>query len=266
MFMIMLKFLKNKGFLMGYVLLSVVLIQTVKAENLPPADSLIASGNKHYIDHEYSKAVDCYSRVIRMGYEASSLFYNLGNAYYKQNNLPRAILYFEKARLLAPWDEDIRQNLAIANSRIVDKIDSIPEFFLKRWINRLAGSLAPEQWALISVILFALSLFALYFYIAGRRNGIKKLGFTTAAFLIVFSLASLIFMHNRKRAIQHSQGAIVMIPVVSVKSSPDEQGTNVFLLHEGTRVVTVDSVQQWKEVRISDGNTGWVPDSVLAGI
>jgi tetratricopeptide (TPR) repeat protein len=264
--MIMLKLLGNKRLLLVYVLISIVLIQTMEAQNSSFADSLIASGNQHYMNREYNKAVDSYMRVIGMRYEAAPLFYNLGNAYYKQNNLPRAILYYEKARLLAPWDEDIRQNLAIANSRIVDKIDSIPEFFLRRWINGLAGSLAPDQWAMVSIILFALSLGALYLYIAGSRYGIKKLGFTMAVFLLIFSLTSFMFMRNRKQSIRYSQGAIVMVPVVSVKSSPDEQGTNVFLLHEGTRVVTVDSVQQWKEVRISDGNKGWVPDSVLAGI
>jgi len=216
--MIMLKKLEIKRFLMGYVLMSIALMQTAEAVNSTLADSLIGSGNQHYMEREYDKAVDCYSRVISMGYEASSLFYNLGNAYYKQNDLPRAILYYEKARLLAPWDEDIRQNLAIANSRIVDKIDNIPEFFLKRWISGLAGSLAPDQWAMVSVILFALFLGALYFYITGNRYGIKKLGFTTAVFLLVFSLTCLLFMRHRKQAIRSRRGSIVMVPVVIDKS------------------------------------------------
>jgi hypothetical protein len=175
-------------------------------------------------------------------------------------------LYYEKARILDPGDEDIRQNLSIANSRIVDKIENIPSFFLKRWISALAGFFSPDQWALLCLLLFSLSLGALFIYIVSRKTGIKKLGFTTGILLLAFSLTGILLMRNRKYVIQHSRGAIIMTPVVNVKSSPDQQGTNVFVLHEGTRVTMMDSVQQWKEVKIPDGNKGWVPDSVLAGI
>jgi tetratricopeptide (TPR) repeat protein len=262
----MVKLLEKKLVSTVLVLLAACMVQVVKADPQHEADSLIASGNRLYMDRQYDKAIDCYKQVISMGYEASSLYYNLGNAYYKQNDLPKAILYYEKARLLAPWDEDILQNLAIANTRIVDKIESIPEFFLRRWLNSLSGSLTPDHWALAALILFALSLASLYLYLAGHRYGIRKLGFTSAIVLFALSMACLMFMRSRKQAVKYSQGAVVMVPVVSVKSSPDEQGTNVFSLHEGTRVVMVDSVQQWKEVKIPDGNRGWVPDSVLAGI
>jgi tetratricopeptide (TPR) repeat protein len=261
----------NKFRLQGRVvifcmLLTLFFLQKAEALVTARADSLIAAGNSHYMNREYKKAIDCYTRIIGMGYEASSLYYNLGNAYYKQNDLPKAILYYEKARILDPGDEDIRQNLSIANSRIVDKIDSIPSFFLKRWISALAGFFSPDQWALLSLFLFALSLGALFIYIVSHKFGIKKLGFSTGVLLIALSLTGFLLMRNRKHVIQYSRGAIVMTPVVNVKSSPDEQGTNVFTLHEGTHVTMVDSVQQWKEVKIPDGNKGWVPDSVLAGI
>ena len=243
-----------------------ILLPSAEATNSALADSLVAAGNKHYMNREFGLAATCYSRVIELGYESSSLLYNLGNACYKQDNMPRAILYYEKARLLDPGDEDIRQNLAIANSRIVDKIDNIPSFFLRRWINGVAGGLSPDQWALLSLILFALSLCALFIYIGSRKYTMKKIGFTTGILLFLFSITSLLLTQNRKQVIRHSRGAIVMTQVVNVKSSPDEQGTSVFALHEGTRVLMVDSVQQWKEVKIPDGNKGWVPDSVLAGI
>jgi tetratricopeptide (TPR) repeat protein len=230
------------------------------------ADSLVVAGNKHYMDHEYVKAIDCYTRVTDMGYSASHLYFNLGNAWFKVNNFPKAILYYEKARLLDPFDEDIRQNLAIANSRIVDKIENIPEFFLYRWISALAVLLSPDKWALISVLLFALALTSFFLYLFTNGYRLKKLGFTTGVILVALSLSGILFMNKRKQLIRHSNGAIIMAPVVNVKSSPDEQGTSVFVLHEGTRVVLMDSVLQWKEVKIPDGNKGWIQDHDLAKI
>ena len=241
-------------------------ITALGAEVPARADSLVVAGNQYYMDREYEKAIDCYTRVVEMGYSASSLYFNLGNAWYKQGNFPKAILYYEKARLLDPVDEDIRQNLAIANSRIVDKIENIPEFFLKRWISGLAVLLSPDQWALISLLVFALSLSAFFLYMFTNSYGLKKFGFTIGVILVALSLTGILFMNKRKQLIRHSHGAIIIAPVVNVKSSPDEQGTSVFVLHEGTRVVLMDSVQQWKEVKIPDGNKGWIQDRDLAKI
>jgi hypothetical protein len=236
------------------------------AEISPRADSLVASGNKFYLDRDYSKAIECYSRVLDMGYSAAPLYFNLGNAYYKQNNIPKAILYYEKARLLSPGDEDIKMNLSIANSRILDKIENIPEFFLRRWVAHLVGIFAPDRWAFLGIVLFALSLGAFFMYMFANRDKLKKTGFSTGVVLVTLSLTCLIMMHIRKQHIQQSHGAIIMSPVVNVKSSPDQQGTSVFVLHEGTRVTLLDSVQQWQEIKIPDGNKGWVQSTDLAGI
>jgi tetratricopeptide (TPR) repeat protein len=239
---------------------------SIGAEIPARADSLVLEGNRHYMSREYDRAVDCYTRVINMGYSASSLYFNLGNAFFKQNNFPKAILYYEKARILDPMDEDILQNLAIANSRIVDKIENIPEFFLKRWFKGMSVFLSPDQWALASLVIFTLSLAAFFIYLFTNSYGLKKFGFIAGVVLVALSFTGILFMHNRKQLILHGNGAIIMAPVVNVKSSPDEQGTSVFVLHEGTRVVLLDSVQQWKEVKIPDGNKGWILDRDLAKI
>ncbi len=248
------------------LLISFTGVSAWSAEIPARADSLVLEGNRHYMNREYDRAVDCYTRVLDMGYSASSLYFNLGNAFYKQNNFPKAILYYEKARILDPTDEDIRQNLAIANSKIVDKIENMPEFFLKRWFNGLSVFLSPDQWALASLVIFALSLVSFFIYMFTNNFGLKKIGFIAGVLLVSLSLTGILFMHKRKQLIRHGNGAIIMAPVVNVKSSPDEQGTSVFVLHEGTRVVLIDSVQQWKEVRIPDGNKGWIEDRDLARI
>jgi tetratricopeptide (TPR) repeat protein len=264
--MILKNSLKNTGVCLCFILICSAGLTAMAAEIPARADSLVLAGNKHYMDREYEKAIDCYTRVIDMGYSASSLYFNLGNAWYKQSNFPKAILYYEKARLLDPTDEDIRQNLAIANSRIVDKIENIPEFFLKRWMGGLAVLLSPDQWALISLLVFVLSLSAFFLFIFTNGYRLKKFGFTAGVVLIALSFTGIYFMQKRKQLIRQSNGAILMAPVVNVKSSPDEQGTSVFVLHEGTRVMIIDSVLQWKEVKIPDGNKGWVQDHDLAKI
>jgi len=232
----------------------------------PVADSLVLAGNNHYLNREYDKAIDCYNRVIRMGYGAPDLYFNLGNAWFKMQDFPKAILYYEKAKILDPMDEDILKNLSIANSRIIDKIENIPEFFLKRWLSSLAVLLSPDHWALVSLLIFTLSLASFFLYIFSDGYHLKKMAFITGVILVSLSLTGIFLMHKRKQLIMHSDAAIVIAPVVNVKSSPDEQGTSVFVLHEGTRVVLLDSVQQWKEVKIPDGNKGWVQDHNLAKI
>lgn len=264
--MIMKNRLENIGVYICLIIICFAGFNAAGAEIPARADSLVSAGNKHYMDRDYENAIDCYTRVIEMGYGASPLYFNLGNAFYKMGNFPKAILYYEKARLLDPVDEDIRQNLAIANSRIVDKIESIPEFFLKRWFSSLAVLLSPDQWALISLLVFTLSLSAFFVYLFTNGYGLKRFGFIAGVILVALSLTGIFFMQKRKQLIRHSHGAIVIAPVVNVKSSPDEQGTSVFVLHEGTRVVLLDSVLQWKEVKIPDGNKGWIQARDLAKI
>jgi tetratricopeptide (TPR) repeat protein len=239
---------------------------TVSASSTAKADSIVSAGNAYYMNHDYNMAATCYKQVVDMGFVAADLYYNLGNAYYKQNRMAEAILYYEKALLLTPGNDDIRQNLAMANARIVDKINDIPDLFLKRWINSLGGSLLPDQWAVASLALFVIALVAFLVYRFSESLRTRKLGFTTGIILILLSTACFLFMQSRDQAIRNSHKAIIMAPSVNVKSSPDVQSTNVFVLHEGTRVVLTDSVKDWKEIRIGDGNKGWVLGEVLGGI
>ena len=230
------------------------------------ADSLVIAGNNYYLIKDYEGAGRCYQQVVDMGFEAPELFFNLGNAYYKKDQLAEAILFYEKALILSPTDEDIRQNLSMANARIVDKIESIPEFFLKRWFRNLGGLLSPDHWAWLSFVLFCLALIAFLLYVTSHRTGQKKFAFSTGVFLVLFSVAGILIMQNRTHDIHKNHGAIIMVNSLNVKSSPDEESMNAFVLHSGTRVVIVDSVQQWREVKITDGNKGWVPRDAIREI
>jgi|WetSurSiteA1Bulk_404760.scaffolds.fasta_scaffold00012_8 tetratricopeptide (TPR) repeat protein len=229
-------------------------------------DSLVSEGNEHYLNREYDLAVKYYTRVIEMGYESAELYYNLGNAFYKLENLSNAILNYEKALLLKPGDEDIRQNLLLANARIIDKIDNIPDFFISRWANSVMDLFSPDQWAYLALILFVLTLALFLAYALVNHDGIRRMVFITGVLVGVLTGLSMLAMKGRTKRLLQSESAIIMVTSVNAKSSPDEQSTNIFVLHEGTKVVLVDSVLNWKEIRIGDGNKGWVPDEVLGEI
>jgi tetratricopeptide (TPR) repeat protein len=221
-------------------------------------DSLFLQGNRYYQNNRFDLAIEAYAKAIDAGNISPELLYNLGNAYYKNGNLPHAILYYEKARLLNPQDEDINKNLAIANVRVVDKTDVIPEIFLKRWMRNFILLFPSNIWALASIFAFALSLlfFLLYILASGRR--MKSLGFFPAVFLLLISIITLWSSLKRIETIKGSRAAIIMDASVTVKSSPAIDGNNLFMLHEGTKVMIMDSLDNWKEIRIPDGNKGWI--------
>lgn len=229
-------------------------------------DSLFVQGNTWFSKKQYDNAIQCYTRIIELGFESPNLYYNLGNAYYKQNKYARAILNYEKALLLRPGDIDIQQNLSLANAHVVDKISAVPDFFLKRWIAAVRDMLGPDQWAHLSIILLLIAL--LGFTLFKLKSGMlfKKAGFILGVVGLLFTLISGAFMYSRIKSIRDHESAIIMLPDVNAHSSPDAQSTNVFVLHEGTKVTVTDSIQDWKEIRIANGNKGWITEDALADI
>lgn len=229
-------------------------------------DSLISSGNKLYTKGFYKLAIDAYEQVVDSGYQASELYFNLGNAYYKSNNIPYAILNFERAKLLDPFDNDIKHNLALANAYVVDKIDVIPEFFLKRWIRNCVNITSSDSWAKFSVSAFIIFLLFLLGYLFFYRSGLKKLSFWLALLLFFISISTFYFSLKRKQILTLSNSAVIITPTLTVKSSPNEDGNDLFIIHEGTVVYIEDSISDWNQVKISDGNKGWIKESDLVKI
>ncbi len=239
-------------------------LSAISAAAVP--DSLFLKGNEYYMQRQYQMAEQSYSAVVAMGYESADLYFNLGNALYKQDKFAPAILYYEKALLLRPGDEDIKENLKLANARIIDKIDAIPEFFVKRWINGLRGIFSPDVWAVISLVLFVAGLAGILVSYLSLGTGLRKAALGTGLVFVFLSLLSVGLMATRIRYIQKHEYAIIMSTSVTARSSPDEQSTNVFVLHEGTKVQVTDSLLNWKEIRIANGNTGWIPGETIEEI
>ncbi|MGM0530548.1 MAG: tetratricopeptide repeat protein [Bacteroidota bacterium] len=227
---------------------------------------LVDSANTYYSEGKYGEAINAYKRVLDQGYESPGIYYNLGNAYYKTNQLAPAILNYERARLRDPGNEDIQHNLDLARSQITDKIENIPDFFITQWINQFIDVFPSDIWALISMIAFIafLVLFSVYLY--SLRIGLKKSGFWIGLLALAIAVASFIFAAQQKDEVANSEQAIVFSTKVTVKSSPAESGTDLFVLHEGTKVFIEDKMGEWYRIRLSDGNQGWLREKSVEPI
>jgi tetratricopeptide (TPR) repeat protein len=242
-----------------YIFLTITLMLScfkVGASYLPEKDFTIA--NEYYKKAKYDSAIIKYEGILAKGYESAEVYYNLGNSYYKKNNIPRAILNYERARLLKPNDDEINFNLQLAQTMVVDKINALPEFFLKRWWHSFSYLFSSDTWAVISISTFILMLISIGFYLFTSHSMLKKLSFYFAILLLLISGISLSHSLSLKREITSHQTAIIMTPTVNVKSSPDENGTEIFVIHEGTKVKIIDQVGDWVRIKIADGNNGWL--------
>ena len=214
-------------------------------------------GNKAYIEGNYDKAIEEYTAILDGGEYSMKLYYNLANAYFKTGAMGKAILYYNKALRIAPSQEDIRHNLALAEAQTKDRIAVIPEFFLNRWLRTMRNSMSCTAWSVLSLVWLGVMLaFGLLFLLASRIRW-RKVGFYGALCAFVLFVATTSFaVSSRNDMLSHSE-AIVMGTAISVKSSPDRSATDLFVLHEGTKVKVLTEVDEWVEVVIADGKKGW---------
>lgn len=222
-----------------------------------------AAGDSAYAKSDYASAIQIYEDLLNQG-EAADIYYNLGNSYYKVENIAKAILNYERALLLKPGDGDIRFNLDLVRSKTVDKIEPAPEVFFITWIKSLINSMGVDAWARLGITFFILLIITLSIFIFGKKTFIKKIGFISSIVLFVFVVFTNIFASQQKDSLIDRTNAIIVNPSVTVKSTPNESGTDLFILHEGRKVkVTDNSMKEWKEIRLEDGNVGWVPANVI---
>jgi tetratricopeptide (TPR) repeat protein len=222
-----------------------------------------SKGSELFKAGKYQEALDHWLVLYKSGTRSASLDCNIGNAYFKLSNIPGAILYFERALLLKPADEDISYNLQIARTLVVDKFVAIPKIFFVSWYNFISLILSTNLWARISLTSFILFLLLFSLYIYSSRYRYKVIGFWVAIIMLLVSISSVSFSIRNRSLVFDNRQAIIFNPQVNGKSSPDNSGTDLFILHEGTKVTIEDGVGDWYEIRLSDGNKGWVPANCL---
>lgn len=232
------------------------------------AQNDMKTANKLYSSEKYQEAIDMYEKILKNGEESAALYYNLGNAYYKMNEIAPAILNYERSLLRDPSNENAKFNLELSRSKVVDKIDKVDTFFLKSFINSTAESMSSNSWAWLSIITFIIFIVCVFLYVFARYRILKKTAFYAGCFIFIISVFSFSFAKMQKDKITDKNYAIIFEDTVTVKGSPDESGTDLFLLHEGTKVKirTVFENKEWYEIEIEDGNTGWLKSDAIEKI
>jgi hypothetical protein len=190
----------------------------------------------------------------------------MGNAFFKAGNLGKAILYYNRALVVSPSMEDAAYNLEIAEAQTKDKISQVPQFFLNRWLERLQRTLSCTAWSVISLVFLAITLVLLLLFLLGSRLAVRKAGFYGTIVAALFFIVTTAFALAERSDMLNREGAIVMSSAISVKSSPDSDATDLFVLHEGTKVVISSEVDGWAEITIADGKKGWTELSHLERI
>ena len=226
-------------------------------------DATKAEGDSAYMKNDYASAIQIYEALLNRG-EAADIYYNLGNSYYKAGDIAKAILNYESALLLQPGNGDIRANLEIARSKTVDKVEPVPEIFFVSWTKSLINSMSVDSWAVCGVVCFILLIVSLYLFIFSKQIVLKKAGFISGIVFLAVTILANVFANQQKDELTNRNSAIVINPSVTVRSTPSESGTSLFILHEGHKVGVKDgSMKDWKEIRLEDGKVGWVPASAI---
>lgn len=222
-------------------------------------EAAIKEAEAAYTKEDYGKAIELYEGLLNSYGESAEIYYNLGNACYKANKIAPAVLNYERALLLDPGDKDIRFNLQLAQQKAVDKIEPIGDLFLTRWVDQIQNMFAADSWAKIGVVCFILFIGCLILFFFSKWIHLKKLGFYIGLFLLVLVIIANIFASNQKEELMNRNQAIIFAPTVTIKSSPDASGTDLFILHEGTKVSVKSKLGDWSEIEVEDGNIGWIP-------
>jgi tetratricopeptide (TPR) repeat protein len=228
--------------------------------------ALKASADSAYAKGDYQQAIRDYEALLKQG-ESAELYYNLGNAYYRTDNITRAVINYERAQLLKPADRDIRFNLQMARTKVIDKITPVSEMFFVTWYRSLVNLNNIDGWAHIAVVSIILALILALVYLFASAVFLRKIGFIGGIVFLVLFLLSNLFAFQQRRILMNRTGAVIIAPSVTVKKTPAANATDQGVLHEGTRVDIIDdTMTDWKEIRIADGNEGWVQTSQIEKI
>lgn len=222
-------------------------------------DQLFEQATDAYNAGDYGKAVSFYNNILDNGKHSSALYYNLGNAYYKQNKIAESIYFYEKALLLSPNDQEIKTNLSYAQNMTIDAIDTMPETGLARLYKNVTGKLTFDQWAYLGVtfmILFVI-LYILFYY--SNYSTRKRFTFIGSLLALFFCIISVLFAYVQRADFDKDQPAIVFAEESTVKAEPNITSAEVFVIHAGTKVNVLDQLEDWKKIKLTDGKTGWLP-------
>ena len=240
-----------------YMTLGVILMGLGLVHGQMPADSLFARATDAYNEGDYDKAVTLYGQILETGNHSAALYFNLGNAHYKQGHIAPSIYNYEKALLLDPADSEISNNLEFARNMTLDAIQPLPQSDIRKAYGTVLNHFTMDQWAYLGIafmILFVIGALLYYLFYLPNQKRIALIGALIALFL---SIGTTLMAFLNYRAYRQDQPAIVFAEALNIRSEPNARAEAVFELHEGTKVQVLDSLDGWIHLRIADGQTGW---------
>ena len=234
------------------------LLLLISAFGFAQNKTVFNQANTLYNDGRYDEAIKQYEAILSNGEHSSELYFNLGNAHYKLNHIAPSIYNYEKALLLNPRDQDIKNNLAFAKNMTIDAIDVVPEVGISKMIKSITNIFKFDVWAMLAVammISFIILFLSYYFSNATTQKRLTFIGSFTTLFLCFLTLA---FAFHKYNLVQKNNPAIVFVQEAQVKNEPNLRSTEAFKLHEGTKIQVLDTVNNWRKIQLTDGKTGWI--------
>lgn len=252
----------KKSFFQIIVVLIFISLTIVKAD----INLVMQKGNEFYKNNQYQLAIDEYNKLIKQGYEGTSIYYNLGNAHYRLGKIGYAILYFEKALKFSPSDEDIKHNLSLARLGMKDKVDTLPPFFIFNIWEGLLASFSVTGWTVVVYIVFIVLLLCIVAYFFSRSATQQRVSFFSGVGFGVLLLLTIALLSVKMNKEFNVKDGIIVESSVIVKSSPDNSSKDEFIIHEGLKVRLEDKVDDWVKIRLDDGKIGWILEKNLGQI
>lgn len=235
-----------------------ILLFLLSSISMAQNETLFEQGNALYNDGNYTEAIEKYQAILKQGKHSAELYFNLGNSYYKLNNIAPSVYYYEKALQLAPNDKDILNNIAFARNMTIDVVDTIPEVGFSKLINNIINMMSFDAWSKMAVglvIVFVILFLSYYFSYASTK---KRIAFVVSLASIMLACTSLSFAYHKYNLEKNDKPAIVFAKESQIKSEPNLRSSEAFKLHEGTKVQILDTVNNWKKIKLADGKTGWI--------
>lgn len=229
-------------------------------------DQLWNSGNTAYANGNYVKAERMYDQILCRGFQSADLYYNLGNVHHKRGEVALALLYYYRAERLSPSDSDIAHNIEVLNAMTKDNIEQMPRLFIVEWGEWIGSRFSCMTWSILSIVLFIGALGTLMLYMLGESMRVRRAGFWSAIVLAILFVVTTNYALEQRTQIIDPSFAVVMSNSVSVTSSPSRASTELFILHEGTKVEVLTTHDTWCEIMIGDGKRGWVESSRIERI
>jgi tetratricopeptide (TPR) repeat protein len=229
-------------------------------------DDFMIQGNKYYGEGNYKAAIEEYNKILKTGFESSTLYYNIGNAYFKSGRLGYAVYNYEKGLKLSPGDEDLLYNLRIVNARTVDEITEVPQIFIVQWWNMIITAFSVTGWSFVVILIYLVFIVSIGLYLLSKKYGVQKKSFFISSASLAVLIISVVILISRYNHEVSSNYGVLLEANYTVKISPDEKSNDAFVIHEGIKFLLEDKVGEWYRIRLIDGKVGWIQSNTFGKI